>query len=56
LVSEEIAVENANVLNRTRFYGLFGNESHVGIPTFESGSRTAEAVSCCYDIVLSLLT
>lgn len=56
LVSEDIAVENANVLNRTRFYGLFGNESHVGIPTFESGSRTAEAVSCCYDIVLSLLT
>eukprot|EP00984_Skeletonema_dohrnii_P023490 scaffold12580_cov89-Skeletonema_dohrnii-CCMP3373.AAC.1 len=38
----ELALENAIVLNRTRTYGMFGNESSVGIPMFESGSRTAE--------------
>jgi len=42
----ELALENAIVLNRTRTYGMFGNESSVGIPMFESGSRTAENVSC----------
>lgn len=40
-----IKLENSIVLNRTRMYGLFGNESSVGIPVFESGSRTAENVS-----------
>jgi hypothetical protein len=51
----EIALENSIVLNRTRIFGLFGNESGVGIPVFESGSRTAENVSfvivvaaCCF--------
>lgn len=42
----ELALENALVLNRTRTYGLFGSESSTGIPMFESGSRTAENVSC----------
>jgi len=40
----ELALENVIVLNRTRAYGLFGSESSVGIPMFESGSRTAENV------------
>mmetsp|Transcript_14942 Transcript_14942/g.22517 ORF Transcript_14942/g.22517 Transcript_14942/m.22517 type:complete len:572 (-) Transcript_14942:203-1918(-) len=40
----ELALENAIVLNRTRTYGMFGNESSVGIPMFESGSRTAENI------------
>lgn len=40
----ELALENAIVLNRTRTYGLFGNESSLGIPMFQSGSRTAEKV------------
>mmetsp|Transcript_14022 Transcript_14022/g.19641 ORF Transcript_14022/g.19641 Transcript_14022/m.19641 type:complete len:254 (+) Transcript_14022:288-1049(+) len=40
----EIALENAVVLNHTRTYGLFGNDSHAGIPAFESGSRTAENI------------
>mmetsp|Transcript_25298 Transcript_25298/g.39712 ORF Transcript_25298/g.39712 Transcript_25298/m.39712 type:complete len:504 (-) Transcript_25298:343-1854(-) len=40
----ELALENVIVLNRTRAYGLFGSESSVGIPMFESGSRTAENI------------
>jgi hypothetical protein len=44
----QIKLENSIVLNRTRMYGLFGNESSVGIPVFESGSRTAENVSFCF--------
>ena len=41
----ELAVENAMVLNRTRAFGLFGNEDSAGIPMFESGVHTAETVS-----------
>jgi len=41
----ELAVENAMLLNRTRAFGLFGNEDSAGIPMFESGLHTAETVS-----------
>ena len=44
----ELAVENARVLNRTRIYGMFGSESRRGIPTFESGTQTAENVSLLF--------
>lgn len=40
----ELALENAIVLNRTMTHGLFGSESNIGIPLFQSGSRTAEKV------------
>jgi|SaaInl74LU_5_DNA_1037368.scaffolds.fasta_scaffold15364_2 hypothetical protein len=52
----ELALENAIVLNRTRTYGMFGNESSVGIPMFESGWRTAENVSYCCCLLLLLLS
>ena len=37
--------ENRVVLNRTKAFGLFGNEKIAGIPVFESGARTAAKVS-----------
>ena len=40
-----LATDNQILINRTRTYGLFGNETSPGIPMFESGSRTAENVS-----------
>lgn len=40
----KFADENANVLNHSLTYGLFGNESHPGIQIFESGIKTAEKV------------
>lgn len=42
---KDLYFENRVVLNRTKAFGLFGNEKIAGIPVFESGARTAEKVS-----------
>ncbi len=40
----KFALENANVLNHSLAYGVFGNKSHTGIPIFEAGIQTARKV------------
>ncbi len=40
----KVALENANVLNHSLAYGVFGNESHTGIPIFEAGIQAARKV------------
>ena len=42
---KDLYFENRVVLNRTKAFGLFGNEKIAGIPVFESGATTAAKVS-----------